>query len=202
MSDPFRDELVAALKPLRGFARTFHRNADRADDLVQETMVKAWANRDKFRLGTNMRAWLFTILRNSYYSELRKTRNEVEDADGSLTGRLTELPAHDGRLAMRDFRAALATLGDDQREALILVGASGFSYEEAAAICGVAPGTIKSRVSRARQRLAELLEGGEDVESARAAPHPDPAQADAPEPDPAGGPAPARPRGGRATQPA
>ncbi|MBK0398779.1 sigma-70 family RNA polymerase sigma factor [Limibaculum sp. M0105] len=157
MSDPFRDELVAALKPLRGFARTFHRDPDRADDLVQETMVKAWSNRDKFRPGTNMRAWLFTILRNSYYSELRKSRNEVEDADGSLTERLTDLPAHDGRLAMRDFRAALATLGDDQREALILVGASGFSYEEAAEICGVAPGTIKSRVSRARARLAELL---------------------------------------------
>ncbi|MCL5777522.1 sigma-70 family RNA polymerase sigma factor [Limibaculum sp. FT325] len=178
MSDPFRDELVAALKPLRGFARTFHRDADRADDLVQETMVKAWANRDKFRPGTNMRAWLFTILRNSYYSELRKTRNEVEDADGALTERLTDLPAHDGRLAMRDFRTALATLGDDQREALILVGASGFSYEEAAEICGVAPGTIKSRVSRARARLAELLEGG-DAEPGEDAPQDDGAPSEA-----------------------
>lgn len=157
MSDAFRDELVAALKPLRGFARTFHRNADRADDLVQETMMKAWANRDKFKPGTNMRAWLFTILRNSYYSELRKKRNEVEDVDGAHTARLAEKPAHDGRLAMNDFRSALDSLGDDQREALILVGATGFSYEEAAEICGVAPGTVKSRVSRARQRLAEIL---------------------------------------------
>ena len=161
VSQELRDGLIGNIPSLRAFAYSLCGNATRADDLVQETMVKAWSNRDKFRPGTNMRAWLFTILRNSYYSELRKTRNEVEDADGALTERLTDLPAHDGRLAMRDFRAALATLGDDQREALILVGASGFSYEEAAEICGVAPGTIKSRVSRARARLAELLEGGD-----------------------------------------
>ena len=157
MSQTFKAELVEALKPLRGFARTFHRDPARADDLVQETVMKAWENRDKFREGTNMRAWLFTILRNSYYSEMRKKTREVEDTDGALTAGLAEKPSQDSHMAMRDFRWALGELSDDQREALILVGASGFTYEEAAEICNCKPGTVKSRVSRARERLAHLL---------------------------------------------
>ncbi|MBY8974389.1 sigma-70 family RNA polymerase sigma factor [Rhodobacteraceae bacterium NNCM2] len=160
MSDTFRDDLVEGLRALRGFARTFHRDPARAEDLVQETMLKAWGRRDQFKEGTNMRAWLFTILRNTYLSELRKKKREVEDADGSLVGNLAEKPPQDGHMAMRDFRSALAELNEDQREALILVGASGFSYEEAGEIVGVAAGTIKSRVSRARQTLTEMLGEG------------------------------------------
>ena len=104
-----------------------------------------------------MRAWLFTILRNTYYSHHRKARREVADVDGVLSEALAQKPDHDGRLQMRDFNAAFDELNDEQREALVLVGAAGFSYEEAAETCGVAVGTIKSRVNRARARLAELM---------------------------------------------
>ena len=104
-----------------------------------------------------MPAWLFTILRNLFRSEYRKRRREVEDADGRYADTLKTHPEQTGRVEFGEFRAALAKLPSDQREALILVGASGFSYEEAAAICGCAVGTIKSRVNRARTRLADLL---------------------------------------------
>ena len=157
MSSGFKESLLAAMPAVRGFARTFERNGPRADDLVQETMVKAWANREKFQPGTNVKAWLFTILRNAYISQVRKRRREVEDADGALTGSLSEAGRQQGHMALLDLRAALAELPDDQREALLLVGASGFSYDEAGEIVGVAAGTIKSRVSRARARLAELM---------------------------------------------
>ena len=109
-----------------------------------------------------MRAWLFTILRNTYYSSRRKANREVADVDGVFTDNLAEKPAHDGHMQMADFRKALALLKDEQREALLLVGASGFSYEEAADMCGVAVGTIKSRTNRARARLAELMGLNED----------------------------------------
>ncbi len=159
--DP-RDELVEHLPAMRAFAISLTRNGATADDMVQDTLVKAWTNIDKFQAGTNMRAWLFTILRNTYYSSRRKTRREVADIDGVHTEALAEKPAHDGRLAMKDFRAAFGLLTDEQREALLLVGASGFSYEEAAGMCGVAVGTIKSRTNRARQRLAELMQLDDD----------------------------------------
>ena len=155
--DP-RDELVEHLGVLRAFAVSLCRNPTQADDLVQETVMKAWKSIDRFEPGTNMRAWLFTILRNTYYSVHAKSKREVDDADGSLVAGLTVKPAHDGRLAYADFMEAFAELPDEQREALTLVGASGFTYEEAADMCGVAIGTIKSRVGRARQRLVELLE--------------------------------------------
>ncbi len=154
--DP-RDELVAHLPALRAFAISLTRNGAAADDLMQDTIVKAWSNMDKFRPGTNLRAWLFTILRNTFYSGRRKIRREVPDSDGLYAARLATKPDHDGRLALRDFRAAFDQLPDEQREALILVGASGFAYEEAAAMCGVAVGTVKSRANRGRKRLAELL---------------------------------------------
>ncbi len=155
--DP-RDELTEHLGALRAFALSLTRNGATADDLVQDTLVKAWTNIDKFEVGTNMRAWLFTILRNTFYSLRRKRKREVEDVDGVLAEKLSQKPEHDGRLQMRDFAQAFDELPDEQREALILVGAGGFSYEEAAETCGVAVGTIKSRVNRARQRLVELLE--------------------------------------------
>jgi len=129
---------------------------------VQDTLVKAWTNFDKFEQGSNMRAWLFTILRNTYYSLRRKRRREVEDADGIMAESLSQKPDHDGRLNMRDFNVAFEQLNDEQREALILVGAGGFSYEEAAETCGVKVGTIKSRVNRGRARLAELMNMDED----------------------------------------
>lgn len=163
--DP-RDELVEHLPALRAFALTLSRNATSADDLVQETVLKAWSNLDKFEPGTNLKSWLFTILRNTYYSDRRKHRREVADVDGMYAAALAQKPDHDGRLALGDFAAAFAQLSDEQREVLVLVGVSGFSYEEAAETCGCAIGTVKSRANRARRRLAELLEleDGEELE--------------------------------------
>lgn len=152
-----RDEILAAVPSLRAFAISLSGNVDRADDLVQETMLRALANIHSFQPGTNMPAWLFTILRNLFRSEYRKRKREVEDVDGSFTDSLKSHPDQVGRIEFQEFRTALAQLPDDQREALILVGASGFSYEEAADICGCAVGTIKSRVNRARNRLAKLM---------------------------------------------
>lgn len=160
-TDP-REEITQHLPAMRAFALSLTRNGSVADDLVQDTIVKAWRNIDKFQAGTNMRAWLFTILRNTFYSDRRKSRREVPDVDGAFAATLSEKPAHDGRLAMADFERAFAELPDEQREALILVGASGFSYEEAAETCGVAVGTIKSRVNRARARLTEIMDLGDD----------------------------------------
>ncbi len=154
--DP-RDELVEHLGALRAFAMSLTRNSAAADDLVQDTIEKAWKNMDKFQPGTNLRAWLFTIQRNAFYSIRRKAKREVADVDGAMAASLSEKPAHDGRLALNDFRKAFEQLPDEQREALMLVGASGFAYEEAAEMCGVAVGTIKSRANRGRRRLAELM---------------------------------------------
>lgn len=150
-------DLIAVIPNLRAFAVSLCGNPDRADDLVQETLVKAWSNLDSFVVGTNLPAWLFTILRNIYYSEYRKRRREVADSDGAIAARLATAPAQNSHMDLLDFHAALQQLPNDQREALILIGASGLSYEEAAGICGCAIGTMKSRVNRARNRLAELL---------------------------------------------
>jgi RNA polymerase sigma-70 factor (ECF subfamily) len=152
-----RDQLVAAIPSLRAFAISLTGNPDRADDLVQDTLVKAWTHLDRFERGTNLNAWLFTILRNGFFSEHRKRVREVEDVDGTYASRLVTIPDQGAHLDFDDFRKALMKLSMDQREALLLVGAQGFAYEEAAAICGCAVGTIKSRVNRARIRLAELL---------------------------------------------
>ncbi|MGD9740117.1 MAG: sigma-70 family RNA polymerase sigma factor [Bauldia sp.] len=161
--------LIAALPMMRAFARSLCGDRVRADDLVQETVARALANRDKFVPGTNLNAWLVTILRNHFYSEGRKRRREVEDADGQFASMLPDMPRQESHLEMADFMRALQLLADEQREALILVGASGFSYEDAADICGVRVGTIKSRVSRARTRLQELLAGGEALPPAEQA---------------------------------
>jgi RNA polymerase sigma-70 factor (ECF subfamily) len=150
-------QLVAAIPSLRAFAVSLSGNPDRADDLVQETLIKAWSRLDSFEPGTNLAAWLFTILRNVYYSDYRKRRREVPDTDGLLAGRLASAPAQESHMDFQDFRHALQALPPDQREALILIGGSGLSYEEAAKICNCAVGTVKSRVNRARTRLVELL---------------------------------------------
>ncbi|WP_294620876.1 RNA polymerase sigma factor [uncultured Roseovarius sp.] len=162
-TDP-KDELVEHLPAMRAFAMSLTHNSATADDLVQDAVVKAWSNFDKFTPGTNLRAWLFTILRNTYYSLYRKRRREVADPDGTMAGQLSEKPEHDGHLAMTDFRDAFAQLTDEQREVLVLVGAEGFSYEDAAEMCGCAVGTIKSRTNRARKRLAELMQIDDDDE--------------------------------------
>ncbi len=152
-----REVMLAAVPSLRAFAISLCGNVDRADDLVQEALLRALANLNSFEPGTNMSAWLFTILRNLFRSEYRKRRREVEDVDGSYAEQLTFSPEQSTRLEINEFREALKALPAEQREALILVGASGFSYDEAAKICGCAVGTIKSRVNRARGRLAEIL---------------------------------------------
>ena len=160
-----RDLLIGAIPALRAFAYTLTYDLDRSDDLVQDTLVRAWSKAESFTRGTNLTAWLFTILRNLFYSEQRKRKREIEDADGVHAARLTSLPEQEVRLELREFRAALDTLPVSQREALVLVGAQNFTYEEAAAICGVAVGTMKSRVSRARGRLIVDLgmAGSDDI---------------------------------------
>jgi RNA polymerase sigma-70 factor (ECF subfamily) len=153
----FKTELIELLPSLRAFARSLARNPAQADDLVQDTLVKALANVERFEQGTNLRAWLFTILRNHYYSQLRKAKREVEDVEGRFAARLASRPEQDGSVDLEDFKVAFSRLAPDHREVLTLVGASGCSYEEAAQICGCAVGTIKSRVNRARKKLTELL---------------------------------------------
>ena len=159
-----RDDLVAAIPNMRAFAISLCGNRDRADDLVQEALVKAWNNLDSFEVGTNLKAWLFTILRNAYFSELRKTKREVADSDGALAARVAVPAEQHAHLDLKDLNRALGQLPADQREALILVGAEGFSYEDAANISGCAVGTVKSRVNRARTKLAELMASPDDVD--------------------------------------
>jgi RNA polymerase sigma-70 factor, ECF subfamily len=158
VSKEFKDEMIAAIPGLRAFGQYLTSRTDQADDLVQETVMKAWQHQESFQPGSNMKAWLYTILRNEFYSQLRKRKREVQDADGIYSSQVVVLPSQDGHLDMADMRAALDKLPDDQREAIVLVGASGFSYEEAADICATAVGTIKSRVNRARAKLALLLQ--------------------------------------------
>src|ERR1700720_2562838 len=157
LTESLRDDILASVPSLRAFAISLSGNGDRADDLVQETLLRALANIDSFEPGTNLPAWLFTILRNLFRSEYRKRRREVEDSDGRFAETLKTHPEQNSHIEFQEFQQALAKLPPDQREALILIGASGFSYEEAAAICDCAVGTIKSRVNRARTRLAEQL---------------------------------------------
>ena len=154
---PGRDDmLLDAVPHLRAFAISLCRNLDRADDFVQETLLRALANINTFRPGTNLHAWLFTILRNLVWSDYRKRCREIEDTDDGYLDSLKSPPEQQGQLELEQVRLALEKLPDSQREALLLVSASGFTYETAA-ICETPVGTVKSRVSRARTRLSELL---------------------------------------------
>ena len=155
----YKGEFLALLPSLRAFARSLCGNPAWADDLTQETLLRAWANRASFEPGTNMRGWLFTILRNTFYTSARRRRREAEDPDGAHAMRLLISPAQEHSVELRDLRRCMRRLPDEQREALILVGASGFTYKQAAEICGCAVGSIKSRVSRARRALVVQLEG-------------------------------------------
>src|ERR1700754_429070 len=153
------DDMVALVPQLHTFARSLTRDGVRADDLVQEALMRAINNIERFKPGTNLKAWLFTIVRNEHYSQLRRRKFEAHGVDTDLLPEPSVPPDHDGKLEMRDLNRALAALSPGQRTALILVSASGFSYEEAAAICGCAVGTIKSRVARARETLLQMLDG-------------------------------------------
>ena len=156
----FKRELSAVIPHLRAFARGLCGRPDMADDLVQETMLKAWAARDRFQPGTSMRAWTFVILRNAYLTEMSRNRFRG-DYDETAAERLLTAPAgQEDPIHLADMHRALLQLPAERREALLLVGAGGFSYEEAAEICGCAVGTIKSRVGRARASLSAMLEEG------------------------------------------
>ncbi len=153
----FRSQLVAVIPHLRAFARSLCKDPTQADDLAQEALAKAWKARDSFEPGTSLKAWTFMILRNQFYSEKRRswrsTPLDAEVAENTLLA--SDNPT--APMELLELRAALNKLPDDQREALILVGAGGMAYEEAAQVCQVAVGTIKSRVSRARRALETLL---------------------------------------------
>jgi RNA polymerase sigma-70 factor, ECF subfamily len=151
-------QLLTLLPTLRAFAIHLSRSRDLADDLVQETVTRAWTKQASFELATNLRAWLFTILRNEFYSQMRKRGREVEDRDGAFAASVAVPPSQEAAMDLADVGRALGGLPGSLREAIILVGASGLSYEEAARICKCAVGTIKSRVSRARARLRAVLE--------------------------------------------
>jgi len=157
LDPPVEAAMLAAVPGLHGFALALCRHADRADDLVQEALLHAIDKIESFKPGTNMAAWLFTILRNHFRNEYRKRRREVSDGGEYFAGIMAAQPEQESRIRFAEFRGALAQLPDEQREALMLVGASGLSYDEAAAICRCPVGTIKSRTYRGRMRLAELL---------------------------------------------
>lgn len=156
----FKKQLTAIVPHLRAFGRSLSGNRDLADDLVQETLLKAWAARSRFQAGTNMRAWTFIILRNHYLSQVRRNRFRGEWDDLTADRILAAPASQDRHIDLSDLHRALQLLPQPQREALILVGAGGFAYEEAAEICGVAVGTIKSRVARGRTALENILEQG------------------------------------------
>jgi len=158
--EDFRNELAAVIPHLRAFGRSLSGNRDSADDLVQETMLKAWNARTRFQAGTSMRAWTFIILRNVFLSQMRRNRFRGEWDDLAAERALAAPASQDKHVELADLHRALQTLPEAQREALILVGAGGFAYEEAADICGVAVGTIKSRVARGRAALELLINQG------------------------------------------
>jgi RNA polymerase sigma-70 factor (ECF subfamily) len=156
----FKRELVGLIPHLRAFARTLCGDAASADDLAQDAMMKAWDARTSFQPGTNMKAWTFMILRNQFYSEKRRSWRSTQLDQEAAERTLVAADDPSAPIALDELRQALSALPDEQREALILVGAGGFAYEEAAEICRCAVGTVKSRVSRARRALHGILESG------------------------------------------
>ncbi len=156
-SPTLRTQIIALLPDLRGFARFLARERAEADDLVQDTVVRALAALDQFQPGTNLRAWLFTILRNSYFEQARRRRTERVALEQAVSAETSQLANQESRSALAELQRQLWQLPPLLREALVLVGAQELSYEEAAAICGVPVGTMKARVSRARRKIAELV---------------------------------------------
>ncbi|MGZ3272210.1 MAG: sigma-70 family RNA polymerase sigma factor [Caulobacteraceae bacterium] len=156
----FKAELVALIPHLRAFARTLAGDPTSADDLAQDAMMKAWDARASYQMGTNMKAWTFMILRNQFYSEKRRSWRQTQLDQEAAERTLVAVDDPESPVALDELRLGLGMLPAEQREALILVGAGGFAYEEAADICGCAVGTVKSRVSRARRALQGILEAG------------------------------------------
>src|SRR5471032_1568563 len=156
----FKKDLVGLIPHLRAFARTLCGDAAMADDLAQDAMMKAWDARASFQMGTNMKAWTFMILRNQFYSDKRRSWRQTQLDQEAAERTLVAVDDPEAPVALDELRQGLAMLPAEQREALILVGAGGFAYEEAAEICGCAVGTVKSRVSRARRALQGILESG------------------------------------------
>jgi len=156
----FKRELVALIPHLRAFARTLTGDPTAADDLAQDAMIKAWDARQSYQMGTNMKAWTFMILRNQFYSEKRRSWRQTQLDQEAAERTLVAVDDPEAPVALDELRLGLGMLPPEQREALILVGAGGFAYEEAADICGCAVGTVKSRVSRARRALQGILEAG------------------------------------------
>ena len=156
----FKRELVVLIPHLRAFARTLCGDPTQADDLAQDAMMKAWDARASFQMGTNMKAWTFMILRNQFYSEKRRSWRQSQLDQEAAERTLVAVDDPEAPVALDELRLGLAQLPPEQREALVLVGAGGFAYEEAAAICCCAVGTVKSRVSRARRALQGILETG------------------------------------------
>ena len=153
----FTDMMVAEMPYLRAFALSLSGSASVADDLVQETLVKAWSHADSFETGTNFRAWLVTILRNTYFNQYRKLAREVQDSDNTHAEQILVGGEQESRLTMQDVQRALNKLPEDHREILLMIGVTELSYEEAAQVCNIAVGTVKSRLNRARAKLAEHL---------------------------------------------
>jgi RNA polymerase sigma-70 factor (ECF subfamily) len=151
-----KDAMLAQIPKLRAFAYSLC-GRELADDMVQETLLRAWDHLDSFQEGTNLRAWLFTILHNAYFSDLRRKRREVADTDGKKAAMLSVAPAQDGHLNLLDLEKAIALLPPDQREALMLVAGAGLSYDEVAKIARCPIGTVKSRANRARAKLVKIL---------------------------------------------
>lgn len=154
----FRNALLGSIPQMRRYARALCRNRDRADDLVQETLLKAWEKRDSLAEMQCMKAWLFTILRNVFYAARVRARREIEDVDGEHAARMAVPATQSAGLDLCDVLEAVGALPLAQREALLLVCVEGLSYDEAAAICACAVGTLKSRINRARQHLVHILD--------------------------------------------
>ncbi len=157
--EAFRAELTPVISHMRAFARSLCGNATEADDLVQEALAKAWKSRASYQPDTSLKSWVFTIIRNQFYSDKRRSWRQSSLDPETAERTLIAVTNPMGGLELDEVRRALAQLPEDQREALILVGVAGLPYDEVSAICGCAEGTIKSRVSRARQRLTDLLNG-------------------------------------------
>jgi RNA polymerase sigma-70 factor, ECF subfamily len=156
----FKQELVNLIPQLRAFARSLTGDPTAADDLAQDTMMKAWDARASFEMGTSMKAWTFMILRNQFYSEKRRSWRQSQLSQEAAERTLMAVDDPSSPVALNEIRLGLAMLPSEQRESIVLVGAGGFSYEEAAAICNCAVGTVKSRVSRARRALQAILDSG------------------------------------------
>ena len=166
----FKALLAGVIPHLRAYGRSLSGNPDLADDLTQDTMVKAWASRDRFERGTSIKAWTFVILRNTFLSQMRRNKFHGEYDEVTVERTLSTPASQEESGEMADLQRALMELPQDQREALILVGAGGLSYEEAANICDCALGTMKSRVSRARAALEEIMNSGQFVQKRADAP--------------------------------